>query len=78
MAEPRIRPGLRRDGDGNAQAMAGDRNVHEQPDAHTRIGGGGTPVPADDPRDTSIDAEDEDEVATPPTEGPAAAGALPG
>src|SRR3954454_25272185 len=46
-----------------------------------RQGGGGKPVPADDPLDRSLEGEDADTVAknaTPPTEGPAAAGALPG
>ena len=40
---------------------------------HTRQGGGGTPVPADDPRDESLEGEDagtKAEKATPPTEGP--------
>jgi hypothetical protein len=48
---------------------------------HTREGGGGTQVAADDPRDTSVTTEEaatEHKPATPPTEGPAAAGALPG
>jgi hypothetical protein len=47
----------------------------------TRAGGGGRPVPADDPLDESLEGEDagtKAENATPPTEGPAAAGALPG
>jgi hypothetical protein len=46
-----------------------------------RQGGGGKPVPADDPLDRSLEGEDADTIAkhaTPPTEGPAAAGALPG
>ena len=46
-----------------------------------RMGGGGKPVAADDPRDTSLEGEDAGTIAehaTPPTEGPAAAGALPG
>jgi len=46
-----------------------------------RIGAGGKPIPADDPRDTSLEDEDATTIAntaTPPTEGPAAAGALPG
>jgi hypothetical protein len=55
----------------------------EQPETPpgTRMGGGGKPVAADDPRDTSVadeDAGNAAEHATPPTEGPAAAGALPG
>jgi hypothetical protein len=48
---------------------------------HTREGGGGRPVPADDPRDESVAGEDAGSAAeksTPPTEGPAASGALPG
>jgi hypothetical protein len=56
-----------------------DRDEHEPP--HTREGGGGTRVPADDPLDKSVAGEDAGtaaEKATPPTEGPAAAGALPG
>jgi hypothetical protein len=47
----------------------------------TRRGGGGAEVPADDPLDRSVrdtDATDAAEHATPPTEGPAAAGSLPG
>jgi hypothetical protein len=58
-----------------------ERKSKPEPDAHTRQGGGGTPVPADDPRDESLEGEDagtKAEKATPPTEGPAAAGALPG
>ena len=46
-----------------------------------RQGGGGRPVPADDPHDESVrdkDAGTAADEATPPTEGPAAAGALPG
>jgi len=46
-----------------------------------REGGGGKPVRADDPLDRSLEGADADTVAshaTPPTEGPAAAGALPG
>jgi hypothetical protein len=45
------------------------------------MGGGGRPVKADDPLDRSVEGEDATtaaEHATPPTEGPAAAGALPG
>ena len=49
---------------------------------NTRMGGGGKPVPADDPRDESVegegDASEKADKATPPTEGPAAAGSLPG
>ena len=46
---------------------------------HTRQGGGGRRVPADDPLDRSVTGEkDAAEKATPPTEGPAAAGGLPG
>jgi hypothetical protein len=60
----------------------GDKNQDDRDDApHMRQGGGGTPVPADDPRDTSLEGEDagtKAEKSTPPTEGPAAAGALPG
>ena len=47
----------------------------------TRQGGGGSPVPADDPLDRSVEEKDASEAAeraTPPTEGPAAAGSLPG
>lgn len=47
----------------------------------TRMGAGGKPVKADDPRDTSVEGDDATTAAnhaTPPTEGPAAAGALPG
>jgi hypothetical protein len=60
-----------------------ETNSESDPDkaAHTRQGGGGTPIPADDPRDESLQGEDagtKAEKATPPTEGPAAAGALPG
>jgi len=46
-----------------------------------RRGGGGKAIPADDPLDRSMEGEDADTIAqhaTPPTEGPAAAGALPG
>jgi len=51
----------------------------EREPKHTRAGGGGEPVPADDPLDESVTGEkDPAEKATPPTEGPAAAGALPG
>ena len=59
--------------------MAEDKN--REPEAHTRDGGGGEPVPADDPRDESVKKLPPDEQAkraTPPTEGPAAAGSLPG
>ena len=48
---------------------------------HTRVGGGGKRVRADDPLDRSMEGADADTIAehaTPPTEGPAAAGALPG
>jgi hypothetical protein len=48
---------------------------------HTREGAGGKQIPADSPLDTSMKGEDPEKVAeraTPPTEGPAAAGALPG
>jgi hypothetical protein len=54
---------------------------HRARSGHTREGGGGEPVPADDPRDESVAGEDAGtaaEKSTPPTEGPAAAGALPG
>ena len=47
----------------------------------TRQGAGGTPVPADGVLDTSMEGEDASTIAeraTPPTEGPAAAGNLPG
>jgi hypothetical protein len=52
-----------------------------KPSEHTRTGGGGKEIPADDPRDESLEGEDADTIAqhaTPPTEGPAAAGSLPG
>lgn len=58
-----------------------DDEREEQPSTHTRMGGGGKPIPADDPVDKSVADEDAGtaaEHATPPTEGPAAAGALPG
>lgn len=48
---------------------------------HVRMGGGGKPVAADDVRDPSVEGEDATTAAnraTPPTEGPAAAGSLPG
>ncbi len=57
------------------------REDDEQKSEHTRMGGGGKPVAADNPLDTSVAGEDATtaaEHATPPTEGPAAAGALPG
>jgi hypothetical protein len=57
-----------------------DDEQHED-EKKMREGGGGKPVPADDPRDTSLEGEDAGTVAeraTPPTEGPAAAGSLPG
>jgi hypothetical protein len=47
----------------------------------TREGAGGKQIPADSPLDTSMKGEDPEKIAeraTPPTEGPAAAGALPG
>jgi hypothetical protein len=56
-------------------------NESKDDEQHTRMGGGGKPVAADNPRDTSVEGEPADEAAkkaTPPTEGPAAAGALPG
>jgi hypothetical protein len=71
--------------DGYVVAMSRpDDRTHrgqEESSSHTREGGGGRPVPADDPRDESVAEEDAGtaaEKATPPTEGPAAAGALPG
>lgn len=56
-----------------------ERDAERDHSEHTREGGGGRRVPADDPLDRSV-AGDENaaEKATPPTEGPAAAGALPG
>jgi hypothetical protein len=62
-------------------SRAHDRKSGSTRSEHTREGGGGTPVPADDLRDESLEGEDataKAEKATPPTEGPAAAGALPG
>jgi len=56
-------------------------NESPKPSAKSRKGGGGAPIPADDPLDRSVshtDATDAAEHATPPTEGPAAAGSLPG
>jgi hypothetical protein len=52
-----------------------------EPSTKTRQGAGGTPVAADSVLDTSMPEEDASTVAeraTPPTEGPAAAGNLPG
>jgi hypothetical protein len=48
---------------------------------HTREGAGGKQIPADSVLDTSMKGEDPEKIAeraTPPTEGPAAAGSLPG
>jgi hypothetical protein len=61
--------------------MNDPKTQQSEPPAGTRQGGGGEPVPADEPRDTSVEDEDAGtaaEKSTPPTEGPAAAGALPG
>jgi hypothetical protein len=62
------------------RAAKGPNDQHDG-EPHMRMGGGGKPVPADDPLDESVageDAGDAAQKATPPTEGPAAAGALPG
>jgi hypothetical protein len=67
--------------DTRADDTRADDSQAREPSAHTREGGGGEPVPADDPRDESVVGEDAGtaaEKSTPPTEGPAAAGALPG
>jgi hypothetical protein len=65
--------------------MSDRTDRHDQRDErdgqHLREGAGGTKVPADSLLDTSMKGEDPEKVAeraTPPTEGPAAAGALPG
>jgi hypothetical protein len=62
--------------------MAEDREHDDkEPPEGMRQGGGGKPVPAEDPLDRSLEGEDASTIAeraTPPTEGPAAAGALPG
>jgi len=66
---------------GKRQRMSDDRPDADDTPKHVREGGGGKPVAADDPRDTSVAGKDAGEAAeksTPPTEGPAAAGALPG
>ena len=58
-----------------------DRKDEKELPEGTRMGGGGKPVPADDPVDRSVAGEDAStaaEHATAPTEGPAAPGALPG
>jgi hypothetical protein len=65
---------------GDNKRTPSDTETERQPE-HTRQGGGGEPVAADDPLDRSLEGEDAGTVAenaTPPTEGPAAAGALPG
>jgi hypothetical protein len=58
-----------------------DTDRADEDGEHTREGAGGKQIPADSPLDTSMKGEDPEKVAeraTPPTEGPAAAGALPG
>lgn len=65
----------------NDDRVRDDRDEEEPVPEGMREGGGGKPVPADDPLDRSMEGEDADTIAqnaTPPTEGPAAAGALPG
>ena len=66
-----------RDTDG-AERAEGERDEDGE---HTRVGAGGKRIPADSPLDTSMKGEDPEKIAeraTPPNEGPAAAGALPG
>jgi hypothetical protein len=66
------------DKDNNEDKRADDERRDDEAE-HTRQGGGGGRVPADDPLDRSVTGEkDAAEKATPPTEGPAAAGGLPG
>jgi hypothetical protein len=58
-----------------------DRDEGDGEGEHTREGAGGEQIPADSVLDTSMKGEDPEKIAeraTPPTEGPAAAGSLPG
>jgi hypothetical protein len=58
-----------------------DEAARDDDKTHTREGAGGKQIPADSVLDTSMEGEDPEKIAeraTPPTEGPAAAGSLPG